>query len=77
MRRYTLFIYDTNHITSTRLAENKKIAILTDKICEHILDTIIENSRDSVRRCLRTSLSSLIDENPKFHKLMNIYKLAS
>jgi hypothetical protein len=47
-----------------------------DKIWELILDAILEMA-EIVSADAGELLSALIDENPKFHKLLNIYKVAS
>jgi hypothetical protein len=47
-----------------------------DKIGELILDSILEMA-EIVSADAGELFSALIDENPKFHKLLNIYKVAS
>jgi len=47
---------------------------ITDKIWELILDAILEIA-ELVSADASELLSALIDENPKFHKLFNMYNL--
>jgi len=47
---------------------------ITDKIWELILDAILEIA-ELISADASELLSALIDENPKFHKLFNMYKL--
>ena len=49
---------------------------VTDKIWELILDAVLEVA-EIVSADAGELLSALIEENPKFHKLLNIYKVAS
>jgi hypothetical protein len=49
---------------------------VTDKIWELNLDGVLEVA-EIVSADAGELLSALIEENPKFHKLLNIYKVAS
>jgi hypothetical protein len=49
---------------------------VTDKIWELILDVVLEVA-EIVFSDVSELLSALIDDNPKFDKFLNIYKVAS
>ena len=68
--------YETLGILFNEATGNALELSVTDKIWELILDAILEVV-EIVSADASELLSALIDENPKFHKLMNIYKIAS
>lgn len=68
--------YETLGALFREATQNTLELSVTDKIWQLIMDAVLDIA-EIVSADACELLSALINENPKFHKLMNIYKLAS